>query len=346
LPDWRFPSILSQGIDPDSNGTGVMEHDNNDISIALCTYNGECFLQDQLESLANQTLLPKELIVVDDNSTDNTVEILSSFAASSPFVVTIEKNTTNIGPVLNFSKAIAMCKGNYVATCDQDDVWLPEKLENTMKAMRQGESVYGSSTPLLVHTDLRVVVGEERRLLHPSFMVMMNIRHRSDDPIKVLLVQNFVTGCTMLVNRSLVREALPIPPSAVMHDWWFALIAAVRGRILYLPSPSILYRQHSANVAGARNFISVRNFKTSLDSDKGVQKMSLLLCQGDELIIRLKYLKAGIPVFLENFISGWKKGGVTALIVTISSGIKKQGLLRNIYFYFLLLKGNYLGGLH
>ena len=322
-----------------------MEHDNKGISIALCTYNGAKFLRDQLESIANQTLLPDELVVVDDHSTDNTVEILSSFSSSSPFVVIIERNTTNLGPVLNFSKAIAICKGDYVATCDQDDVWLPEKLENTMEAMRQGESLYGSGTPLLVHTDLRVVVGEERRLLHPSFMEMMNIRHRSKDPIKVLLAQNFVTGCTMLVNRALVREAMPIPPSAVMHDWWFALIAAARGRILHLPFPTILYRQHAANVAGARNFLSLQNFRSSLDNAKGDQKMSSLLCQGEELIVRLKNLKATIPVFLENLIAGWRKGGVPALLVTISSRVKKQGLLRNIYFFSVLLRGNYFKGL-
>src|SRR6266851_3311364 len=98
------------------------------ISIAMCTYNGERFLQQQLDSIAQQTLLPAELVVCDDGSTDRTIEILEDFASSAPFAVRIHRNETNLGYRANFMKCAMFCSGDFIAFCDQDDVWRPDKL--------------------------------------------------------------------------------------------------------------------------------------------------------------------------------------------------------------------------
>jgi len=99
------------------------------ISIAMATYNGESFLAEQLDNLAKQTLKPLELVVCDDGSTDDTVAILEGFAALAPFPVSIHRNGTRLGHTENFLKAANLCSGKWIGFCDQDDVWLPNKLE-------------------------------------------------------------------------------------------------------------------------------------------------------------------------------------------------------------------------
>ena len=99
------------------------------ISIALCTYHGERFLQEQLDSFLQQTRLPDELVVCDDGSTDLTVPILEAFGVQAPFPVRLSINSQNLGFTKNFEKAISLCRGEIIAMSDQDDVWLPEKLE-------------------------------------------------------------------------------------------------------------------------------------------------------------------------------------------------------------------------
>ena len=194
------------------------------VSVVLCTYNGSIYLQKQLKSIAEQTLKPVELVVSDDASTDSTVELIKRFAKESPFPVRLYQNQRNTGVVANYSRAAALCDGDYVALCDQDDIWLPEKLYLTQGSMHAAEKQYGCSHPVLVHTDL-TVINKMDWVIAPSFMKMRKIRHVGPEPVKRLLVQNFVTGCTIMANRALLREALPIPEAALMHDWWLALVS-------------------------------------------------------------------------------------------------------------------------
>src|SRR4051812_33755133 len=126
------------------------------ISVALCTYNGAKYLPAQLASLVQQTHLPIELIVCDDSSTDATPQILKEFAAISPFSVRLQFNEANLGSTKNFEKAIGLCTGAVIATCDQDDVWLPQKLERIAAVFDKEPDVgLAFSDAILVDDELR-----------------------------------------------------------------------------------------------------------------------------------------------------------------------------------------------
>lgn len=135
--------------------------------------------------------------------------------------------------------------------CDHDDVWKPRKVEMTVRRMMELEQANGQDIPLLVHTDL-VVADENLKVLSDSMFRSQNL-NRKGNRLNNLLVQNNVTGCTMMVNKALVDMVGPAPKHAVMHDWWMALIAACFGKIGFVRQATILYRQHHANEVGAKN---------------------------------------------------------------------------------------------
>lgn len=220
------------------------------VSVALCTYNGAAYLGEQLESIRLQARQPGELVIYDDGSSDRTAEIIRDFAKRALFPVRFLVNQHRLGVIKNFERAISEAKGEYVALCDQDDVWHPDKLASEMTLMEATEREVGSNVPVLVHSDLRVV-SATRELIHDSLFAYQKLAPTQVEPINRLLVQNFVTGCTVIVNRALVNVALPISPQAVMHDWWLALCAAVYGEIRTLRRATVDYRQHTANQVGA-----------------------------------------------------------------------------------------------
>lgn len=219
------------------------------VSIALCTYNGERFLGEQLASLARQTRLPDELVACDDVSADETVRILREFAADASFPVQISVNENRLGPTANFSKAAGMCSGDIVLFCDQDDIWHDNKIALEVAAMTEAVRESSTDVPVLVHGDLEVV-NEALAPLYPSFMRLMHPKFALFD-MSYILGDNVAVGCTTAVNRALLDIALPLPPQALMHDWWFAQCATCRGKIVYIDRPLMQYRQHQSNQIGA-----------------------------------------------------------------------------------------------
>lgn len=220
------------------------------VAICMCTYNGAPYLREQLDSIAAQTCLPDRLVVFDDRSSDRTAEILREFASHAPFPVQIKVNRENLGPALNFSQISCIDDAGYVFFCDQDDVWLPEKISTEMATMKELEDRYGADVPLMVHCDLETVDQDLNRIA-PSFMESQGYSHL-ENPLRILIAQNFVTGCTVAINRPAMEIALPVPGGAIMHDWWMALVVAACGHIGFVPEPLIRYRQHEANQVGAR----------------------------------------------------------------------------------------------
>lgn len=221
------------------------------VSIALCTRDGARFLRLQLASILQQSRQPTELVVVDDCSSDSTAEIVQEFAASAEFPVRFHRNDSPLGVLRNFERALGLVQGDYIALADQDDIWLPGKIEALVTALTHAEDEAGRSTPILVHTDLRLVAATGEPIA-PSFFRTHGIRAVHPYPLAELSVQNYVTGCASMVNRSLLSIALPFPEDALMHDWWLALIAASCGTVKTLDEATIEYRQHGQNaVAGA-----------------------------------------------------------------------------------------------
>lgn len=219
------------------------------ISIAIATCNGSRHLAALLASLAAQTQLPGELVAVDDASTDDTLAILETFAATAPFPVRIVRNPQRLGVTGNFSRAIAECRGECIALADQDDVWRPDKLAQLAAALAPTEVLAVFSDAEVVDAELaplgytmwqrvRFTPGELERLTHGQGFA-------------VLLKHHIVTGATLAFRTALRDAALPIPPDWP-HDAWLALISAARGQLLPVQQALVCYRQHDGNVVGGR----------------------------------------------------------------------------------------------
>ena len=312
------------------------------ISIALCTYNGARFLPDLLHSLSKQTLAPDELIICDDASSDSTVSCIENSLPYQSLPGKVIENKTRIGVLNNYSKAISMCTGDYIALCDQDDIWIPNKLELKMQRMKDAESAFGTKMPLLVHSDLSVI-DLSGKVISKSFFRNRKLKHNFEDPLKVLLAQNFVTGCTILINRPLAELALPIPENAVQHDWWLALFAAAKGKIIFEPSPTVFYRLHDKNVIGPKGFYTWENITRVVKLKDLEQKLGNIVKQNDIFKERLTYFsdQSQLVELLEDYLRALHRGGVAAVIKSLKYGVKMIGLIRHTLFIMLLLKGDY-----
>jgi glycosyltransferase involved in cell wall biosynthesis len=237
------------------------------FSIALCAYNGGRFLKEQLESFRSQTWQPGELVAVDDCSRDATVTILEEYAETAPFPVRIHRNAENLGVRANFTKALGLCNGELIALSDQDDVWLPRKLEQLGRALLSGPDVLGAfSDADVVDEKLRPLGDTVWR--RTGFTVREQGAVFSGDAARVLLKHYTVTGAAFAVKKSLLARALPVP-DGWGHDAWLALMAALAGRLLCVPAPLLLYRQHGANVIGAKRKNALREILNGFAVSRG-----------------------------------------------------------------------------
>ncbi len=240
---------------------GVSCDQNSRIFILMGSYNGEAYLREQIDSIQKQDYPHWRLIFRDDFSQDATMEIAESMAREDERIQIITDDLGNQGAAGNFGVLLRYAKemdAEYVCFADQDDVWKTWKLRRQMALMSEIEARRGRHLPALVHSDL-TVVDEQLRIVSRSFMTFQRIRHEESSPLLVLLVQNYVTGCTVMINRALLDFALPIPTSALMHDWWLALCAAACGQLAFLPDATVLYRQHGKNDVSAREFWGMLN---------------------------------------------------------------------------------------
>jgi len=222
------------------------------VDVVCSVYNGARFLPDFLRSLANQTHADWRLWVRDDGSCDESVALVRRQAASDQRVHFLTSDAASwLGATQSFAWLLQHVPADsaYVMFADQDDVWLPRKIEQTLAAMQAAEADLGRTTPILVHTDL-TVVDESLNTVHSSFWQFAGLRA---EPVSLrrLAVQNNTTGAATMINRSLLELVGAIPREAAYHDWWCALVAAAFGRVIAVPIPTVLYRQHGANAVGA-----------------------------------------------------------------------------------------------
>ncbi|SEN94848.1 glycosyltransferase family 2 protein [Cryobacterium luteum] len=219
------------------------------VSVALCTYNGAAYLEEQLLSIRGQSLPVAEIVVSDDGSTDDTLAVLERVIADWRGIdVVVLRNATALGVTANFEQALAACSGDLIALCDQDDIWWPERVERMVAEFTRRPELQ------MVHADARLVDAAGDPL---GFTLLQTLGVSDADraavhaghAIDAYLRRNIVTGATMMVRRELVERSRPFP-AAWVHDEWIAMVAAVTGLVDLLEEPLTDYRQHGGNQIG------------------------------------------------------------------------------------------------
>jgi len=238
------------------------------FSVLLCTYNGASYLREQLDSIAAQTVLPRELIACDDVSTDDTVSILNEFATRAPFPVRIVRNPVNLRSTANFAQGISLCTGEVIVLSDQDDRWHANKLARFEQVWQDDPGTD------VIFTDADMIDASGKPLgkrLWDSVGFSPGFRHwvQAGRTLDVLLKRYIMTGATMAFRATLRDSLMPIPHSWV-HDAWIAMIvAATGGQIVMLPEALIDYRSHASQQIGARQrnywqqYLFARSIKAS-----------------------------------------------------------------------------------
>ena len=273
----------------------------NRISVALCTYNGERFLPEQLASIEKQTRLPDELVVCDDRSTDQTVAIVRQFAASVSFPVKIVQNAATLGSTRNFEQAIRLCEGDLIALSDQDDIWYPNRLERSEQEFRadpQAGLVFSDADVIDEQSHLQGetlwrrlgFVGERKQALLAGRLVVL-AKHR------------FVTGATVMFRAALRDRFLPIAAGWI-HDEWITLIAAAVSDLRPIDQPLIRYRIHGSQQVGFQNKLeqraqgktrAERHWGRVADSVKELQQMCDILSA-----MALEQGRGALPAYQEH----------------------------------------------
>ncbi|TFD61344.1 glycosyltransferase family 2 protein [Cryobacterium suzukii] len=222
------------------------------VSVALCTYNGAAYLEEQLLSILGQSLPVCEIVVSDDGSTDDTLAVVERVTAGLVGIeVVVLRNATARGVTANFEQALAACSGELIALCDQDDIWWPERVDRMVSEFIRRPSLE------MLHADARLVGAAGVPL---GFTLLQTLGVSAADraavhaghAIDAYLRRNIVTGATMMLRRELVERSRPFP-AAWVHDEWMAMVAASTGLVDLLDEPLTDYRQHGGNQIGVTN---------------------------------------------------------------------------------------------
>jgi glycosyltransferase involved in cell wall biosynthesis len=258
----------------------------------MATYNGEKFIRKQLDSVLNQTCSNLKIYIRDDGSTDQTAAIISEYAQKYPEkIFFIKDNLGNLGVTKNFNELLKHSTAPYISFCDQDDIWLPEKIEKSVARLKEAEKTVAN--PHLgeqggwkgfVYSDLKII-DEHDIQTHKSFWKLAKL-----DPkyftFSRLLLQNIPHGCTIVMNKAMKDMMFPIPEGAILHDHWLSLLAVNFGEAIPMPEPLVLIRNHGGNVTQRRSNLSTRlkrfykNFSTK---DEYIKHLHIRIKQGKVL---------------------------------------------------------------
>lgn len=209
------------------------------VSVVMCTYNGGLYVQEQLASIFTQTYPIHELLIYDDCSTDNTVALIEEMSTKYP-CIRLVKNEKNLGFNRNFEQALRAASGDIIAPCDQDDIWLPDKLKVMIAA-------WDDNHPLIYCHSL-AFHGTPPSI--PEVNKVFNY-YKGKDPRKIFM-RNFVSGHAMLIRKSFLPLVLPFK-EGVTYDWWMAVVASYNGGVQYVEQALVLHRVHGNNVTHVLN---------------------------------------------------------------------------------------------
>ena len=306
------------------------------VEILLATFNSETFIEEQVDSIFSQTDQDWHLTIQDGGSRDRTVSIVKKIASKYEKKITfIQHDNGHLSAKKNFGSLLSKAHSPLYMFCDQDDVWFKNKVELT-KDFYYSLHSKNEKQPVLIFTD-SVVTDNKLIPLSNSFLTFQNLNPRKL-ALNNLLLQNVAPGNTMLFNNSLKELALPIPSQAIMHDHWLILICSIFGRIRFLDSPTLFYRQHGNNVVGATKFSFLSILKKTLNNSFNMEGSLTKDFEQAEAIYKLyeQDLPQESKEILKLFINVRKQTFFQRRISLLEGGFLKHGFIRNLGLFFLI----------
>lgn len=274
------------------------------ISVAMTTYNGERYVEKQVRTLLEQTLVPDEIIICDDGSTDATIRILERLAGENS-CISLHKNTKNLGYRRNFKQAVSLTRGEYVFLCDQDDEWYPEKLEVMVRIMKE-------KGLKALCCDFRLIGPDSEPVEKSTFYIHPFIRKAKEEslsPIRFgnLVYGNILQGCTCCFTEEVREKYLQLSNTDVDHDHQIMFVAALLGDVCFYKHPLIGYRIHTGNAIG----LTAKTEETGIELKKPSSKpfMVQFLEELDRVIPvpRLAWYKSLFYLRIPYFVSALRK---------------------------------------
>lgn len=312
---------------------------NHKILVLLAAYNGEKYITKQIDSILNSNHNADLSILISlDPCTDKTEHILESF--DEP-LISIVKNSNPSGTAKkNFSRLMEKALNSdesYFCFSDQDDLWDKDKVAITFNRLLQMEGQYGSTTPLLVFSDSRVV-SENLQIIASSFVANEGLKPDKAKDFKRLLIQNVGQGCTFLFNKALLELATPIPEGARMHDHWLMLVACAFGKISFINQPLLSYRQHSSNVLGSKQHNTISSIVRAVKKSNAIKK-SVHELQKQAVSFHEQY-RDKLPVKTQKFLIEFGNLDKSSIIARKTFCLKHKlymgDLKRTIGFYVMI----------
>lgn len=256
-----------------------------EVDIILATYNGGKYLDEQLESIFEQDFHDYRILIRDDGSTDQTLNILSKWKGLNPQKIEIlEDQLGNLGPTQNFNQLMEASSAPYICFCDQDDKWLPTKLSSQIGFIKSLEEK-NPHTGLMIFSDL-IMCDEEMNVICPSLIEKDRLNTKALGAHQ-LLMQNVPYGCTTLINRKLLAIVAPIDGRALLHDHWMAVVTSLLGGLYYQDEVLIYHRIHQNNASRAQSEHkkeTKKDLKSKINNDNFNNYLNKQVVQADAIL--------------------------------------------------------------
>lgn len=303
------------------------------VHIVLATYNAKKYIREQLDSILNGDYKDISIEVCDDGSTDSTLDIVKEYIEKYKSIISLHENKKNMGYQRNFLEGVKRSQSPYIMLCDQDDIWLKDKVSLTLKKMKKIEENQ-KEYPILVFTDAILYDGVNQEELG-SFHKNSHLATEKVD-ISHLLMENKIIGCTTMVNQKILPYLNVLPKEIRVHDWWMALICATFGQIGYIERGTVLYRQHSNNIIGGTSFVKYfGNRLTSLREQKQVLKATFEQAKAFYELFEGQ-LSTDRSIVIKRFADIPRRGFLERRIRCIQNGYLKSGVARNVALLLIL----------
>lgn len=300
----------------------------NKVAILMATYNGEEYIDEQIESILLQEFKDYDLIIRDDGSTDSTFDILKKYALKSKNIFIMQNNSKEHGQLANFSFLFDYAKEKnyeYIMFSDQDDIWLPNKVSLSLKTINQ----FGRK-PILLYTNY-LILDQYKRTKKTAFNMHFKENFES------IFVQNWIMGCTMMLNKEMIKQVEHIPLGVDNHDYWIALVASLLEKsIIYVDVPTMIHRLHNNNVttrsSNSNIFSKAERLYTILfNSNFRKQKMNVWT------MVEQKLAHSYTSNHICNLANMLQHKGIYSVALSLKYRYKGMNYLSSLSFYTMLL---------